>query len=155
MKQKLNKEIEQEKLQQFIFEIDDILEAFIEELNQEGYELDYTLESLSVLEKFILNKDITNQDEHINIRTNCWIYLGETFRHIAQKGVWEVSMNDDNTINYGLYVVTNYNEEKTEFVPIRYIKTFIIRKEQGFFKSVIKNHINPDLLDLDNFPTEK
>ncbi|WP_404811631.1 hypothetical protein ACIRNY_07020 [Capnocytophaga canimorsus] len=155
MKQRLNKKIEQEKLQQFIFEIDDILEKFIDELNQEGYDLDYTLESLSTLEKFILNKDITNQDEHINIRTNCWIYLGETFRRIAQKGIWEVSMNDDNTMNYGLYVIAHYNEEETEFVPIRYIKAFIIKKEQGFLKSVIKNHINPDVIDLDNFPTEK
>lgn len=154
MKQFLNKEEEQEKLQQFIFEIDDLLEEFIDDTESLGYILDYTINSLDTLERFILDKEIVNTDNDLDIRTKCWIYLGELFRKLIKKGEWSVSLNDENTINYGLYTISNYNNEKTEFVPIRYVKAFILKKEKGFFRSVIKNHINPELLNLDDIPTE-
>jgi hypothetical protein len=154
MKQNLDKNEEQEKLQQFIFEIDDILEEFINNLANKGYDLDYSFESMDVLEKFILNENITNADKDLDIRTDCWIYLGESFRKIAKKGIWKVSMDKDNSINYGLYVIANYNDEGTEFVPSRYIKAFILKKKVGILKSVILNHLNPEKINLDDIPTE-
>ncbi len=155
MKQNLNRNEEQEKLQQFIFEIDDILEKFIDDLAEKGYNLDYSFESMNVLERFMLDENITNTDKDLDVRTDCWIYLGEFFRKVTKKGKWEISMNDENTINYGLYVIANYNDKGTEFVPMRYIKAFILKKKLGLLKSVIINHINPKMINLDDIPTEE
>lgn len=151
----LNKEEEEEKLQHFIFSIDDRMENFVDKLSKEGYELDYSLSSLDELERYMIKEQIDNSDENLEIRTDCWIYLGEVFRIQSKKAIWEVSLNKENTANHGLYVLKGHSDKGLEFVPIRYIKAFILKKKIGLLKSVFTNHLSPLELNLDEFPTEE
>src|ERR1051325_8185095 len=152
MGKKLDEVEEREKLQHFIFGIDDVMDEFRSDAAAKGFRLDYSLDSLATLEDFILQSGIGNDDKDVDARTNCWIYLGETLiRNYG--GTWEVSLNDDNTANYGLYVIVGHTKSQVEFVPIRYVKAFIIKKQKGFFAEVIQNHVNPKRLDLSHLPT--
>jgi hypothetical protein len=147
--------IEQDEFENFLFYIDDYLEEFINETNSLGYSLNFSIESLENLEEYIIVQNITNEVYDDEKRFKCWVYLGELFRKLSKKAYWMISNSSDNSANLGLYVLTGYDEIGVEFVPIRYIRAFIIKKKKGFFKDLINSHIAPIPLDLNKFPNEE
>lgn len=79
----LNKEQAVEDLNKFLFYIDDWLEELVEHASEQGFNLDFSLESLKDLAKYVRKNNIVNNKENIAEFANCWVYLGETFRKLA------------------------------------------------------------------------
>ena len=64
-----------EDFDNFIFNIDDWGEELINKAEQQGIILDYSLDSLKELGRFIRNNKIINNRDNISDFANCWIYL--------------------------------------------------------------------------------
>lgn len=62
----LSKEQLLEKFELFLFNMDDIVEAFVEKLESKGITLDYSLRSLTLLESYLSENKVTIQDDDYN-----------------------------------------------------------------------------------------
>lgn len=146
----------EKELASFLAGLNDRQTAFLEVASDEGFPLDYSLDSLSTLEAFIVHDDIPlsdNSDEAVSLRVDCWSYLGEVMRR-NYGGAWRVSENEANTANQGQFVIDGHGSLGTEYVPLRSLTAFLLRKKPGFFSSNIENQVAPASLDLSNLPTE-
>ncbi|TNH03023.1 hypothetical protein FHQ30_12985, partial [Pasteurellaceae bacterium Phil11] len=65
LKEHSNKELE-EKFENFIINIDDYLENFIEKVHQKGYDLDFSIDSLQTLEKYLIGEKIDKNSDDVN-----------------------------------------------------------------------------------------
>jgi hypothetical protein len=146
----LNLAEEEEKFQIFLFEMSDRQEAFIGSLSKR-YTLDYTLQSLAELERYIRENQIDwndKSDNAVSQRLDCWTYLGEVMRH-NYGGSWHLSWNDENTTNHGQYVIIGHTKVLgIEFTPLRLVKAFIQRGRGGELLRAVQAQINPVQLDL-------
>ena len=147
----LDPEEENERLQLFTFNKVDEQEAFIASAEQEGYALNYSLDSLAELERYVRAKNLIVNDtseEAIAQRVDCWTYLGEVVR-LNFGGRWQVSMNDENSLNRGLFVIEGHAKTPgVEFVPNRLLQAFIQRGRGGEWRRAIEAQINPRAIDL-------
>ncbi|WP_207708266.1 hypothetical protein [Pelistega ratti] len=59
-------------------------------------------------------------------------------------------------MNYGLYFLTGYDEEMSEFIPILYVNNFTLSSiedlDNKFFYELIEFELNPVIPDFDDFP---
>lgn len=159
MGRKLNKEEELEKLEEFIFYIDDLLDDIIEKARSQDFSLDLSTESLKTLSQFIKKNEIKNDKENMADFINCWVYLGEVFRRQAEGAVWTVGLDNPKNVNYGLYYLTGYDKVGSEFIPILYLNNFVSDTEgrlgNDFLYSLIDKHLHPKPVNLDYLPTEE
>ena len=148
-----------EDFDNFIFNIDDWGEELINKAEQQGVILDYSLDSLKELGRFIRNNKIINNRDNISDFANCWIYLGEVFRRIAKNSYWAVGLDNPNDMNYGLYYITGHDDNLSEFIPILYLNNFTLSDKNelsdDFFYDLVSFELNPVVPSLDSFPTEK
>ncbi|MGC7561182.1 hypothetical protein [Pasteurella sp. PK-2025] len=158
-KKKLDKNQAIEDFELFLFHIDDYLDELVEKAQAQGFNFDYSLESLIDLAKYIRTNEIVNDRNHIADFANCWIYLGEVFRKEALNSYWTVGLDDIKNMNYGLYFITGYDEVMAEFIPILYLNNFTLSNESeldnDFFYELVQFKLNPIIPDLDEFPTEE
>ncbi|MGT2867191.1 hypothetical protein [Streptococcus fryi] len=156
---KLDKAQELEKLEEFIFSIDDLLEEITEKAMNQGYKLDLSMDSLGDFAKYIRNNGIQNTKEHMIDFINCWVYLGEVFRLKVPDSEWTVGLENPRNINYGLYFLTGFDENGSEFIPILYVNNFTKKvmdaTDEIFFSRLIDGVVNPKPINLDYLPTEK
>ncbi|MBF9219807.1 hypothetical protein [Hymenobacter ruricola] len=142
---------EEEKFQLFLFELEDRQEAFIENSTAQGYQLDYTSQSLTELERYLTAMPFSwddKSDEAVGRRLDCWTYLGEVVRQ-NHGGDWQLSWNDDNSANRGQFVITGHAPvEGVEFTPLRLIKTFIQRGQSGALNRAVQAQVNPTPVDF-------
>lgn len=143
----------EEKFENFIFHIDDYLEDFIERADEQGYDLDYSIRSLSDLEDYLTKNKIDQDSDDVN---DAAAYFGEVVR-TSYGGNWICSLDKEhNSLYYGKPVITGHTEPKDlQLSPFDSVLTFVIRPRENHFFKVLKNHIDPKELDLDKFPTEK
>jgi hypothetical protein len=148
----LDREIEEDKFQTFLVEIDDIIDEFIEEAERFGFDFDFSEYSLDMLENYYLRREPElDKDEK---RKGAFIeaaacYLGETLiKHYG--GAWTLAIDDPKDLYYGMPVITGHSKYDIEFCPHEKIRMFVRQKKMGFLRRVILNHINPidDLADL-------
>ena len=64
----LEKEKIQENFEEFMFYIDDTLDAIKQKASKQGYHLDMSLESLKDLAQFVRENDVKNDPENILVR---------------------------------------------------------------------------------------
>lgn len=134
---------------------------FLRVANALGYRLTnpQQMESLEELERYIREEkvDFKNpSDEALSERTNCWYYLGEVVR-ITFGGGWQFSMNEENTANWGDYVIEGHSPVPgVEFEPLGLVRGFIGRGcRLGTFRRAIMAHVTIDEDDfLADLPTE-
>lgn len=143
----------------FLFHIDDYLDELIEKTEAQGFHLDYSLDSLIELAKYIRKNKILNDKEHISDFANCWIYLGEVFRRLAPEAYWTIGLENIKNMNYGLYFLTGYDKEMSEFIPILYVNNFTLSSteelDNNFFCELIEFELDPVVPSLDDLPTEE
>lgn len=155
----INKQKALEELELFIFHIDDWVEELIEKAENQGFRLDFSQESLKDLAVFVRKNNIINNRENINDFANCWIYLGEVFRKMAKNAYWTVGTEDKRNMNYGLYYLTGYDNEMSEFIPVLYLNNFTLSTEDeldnNFFYRLVEFKLNPIIPNLDYLPTEE
>lgn len=155
----LNKEKAIEDFNEFLFFIDEWLDTFIAKVDVQGFTLDFSLDSLKDLAKYIRDNNIVNDRKNIEDFANCWIYLGEVFRRHAEGAYWDIGLENNKYANYGLYFLTGYDKEMSEFIPILYLNNFTLFSKEdqsnNFFYDLIEFELNPIIPDLDYLPTEK
>jgi len=129
---------ELEKFEHFLFEMDDVLEPFIANADTAGISLDYSFESLDVLERLLLSHAANGDDGQL--RNRAARYLGEVFRKNIG-GKWELCLKDPKYLFFKLPVITGYSKMPIEFCPIEVINNFMRKRELGLFKRAVESHL--------------
>ncbi len=129
---------ELETFEQFVFEMDDVLEPFIEKAKSAGFSLDYSIESLDALERELLSQPTNGDDGQLQNRAAR--YLGEVFRKNIG-GKWELCLKDPKYLFFKLPVITGYSKLPIEFCPIEVVSNFMWKKELGLCKRAIESHL--------------
>lgn len=153
----IDSEVANEELQQYLFHLADNQQEFIEKLHSNGYGLDYSLDNLIELERYV--KDMGEQIAWKNkaesaayLRLGVWSYIGETFRRNFGGG-WLVSLHDSDSIYYGKWVISGFGKLGLEFDPIGTMISFLLRGKPSI-RSMMESHVHIVPLDLTHLPEE-
>jgi len=129
---------ELEKFECFLFEMDDVLEAFLAEASAEGIDFDYSLDSLDALEKYVVSQP--DEGKSSRFQSRAARYLGEVFRK-SVGGRWELCLKDPNYVYFKVPVLTGYSDKPIEFCPIEVLGSFTLKKEPGMLKRAVESHL--------------
>lgn len=132
------KESDIEKFQQFVFEMDDVLEGFIAASSEQGFTFDYSVSSLDALESYI--EENIGSKEEINSITRVSRYLGEVFRKNLG-GRWDLSLDDPKNINYKLPIINEFSELDLEFCPVAIIGNFVVSRKTGMIRKAVESNL--------------
>jgi hypothetical protein len=141
-----NRAREQEKFEQFLFEMDDVLNQFVDAAAAAGFELDYSFDSLDVLERYCLARKTSNSadDSFVSAAAR---YYGEVVRKVYG-GKWYLEIDNPKHLLYGLPVLVGYAPSRVKLSPHQTIRMFAKGKPAGFLKRVIDTDRQPRVLDL-------
>ena len=129
---------EVEMFEQFLFEMDDVLAKFIETASQAGFNLNYSVESLADLERFI-TANSTHSDSSFDNRAAR--YLGEVFRQLVG-GTWELCLKHPRYMYFKLPVISGYSTQPIELCPIEIIGNFRAKQEPGMLRKAVEAHLD-------------
>jgi hypothetical protein len=127
-----------EKFELFLFEMDDVLDAFLAQASQSGIVLDYSTESLDQLEA-ILDAQPGTSEEAETIRNRAARYLGEVFRKQVG-GRWELCLREPKSLYFKLPVVSGYAKSGIEFCPVEVIANFLHSRKKGLLRGALAAH---------------
>ncbi|UYZ63943.1 hypothetical protein [Hymenobacter weizhouensis] len=138
----------------FLLNMEDDVDELVEEAEQAGYALDFSVNSLYELERYVLDMGVSFQDSSdtaLLLRSKCWEYLGEVVVK-NYNGRWKLSDNEENSANRGMFVVVGHSYvEGIEFVPARYLRMFTTRRKPGMLVAILESDVNPPKSALDDF----
>ncbi len=147
----LTREELEEKFEHFLFNIDDYIESLQSKAESKGFCLDLSLSSLNILEKYIVQNNISADSDEYNDSS---AYLGEVVRK-EFKGEWICNLDREyNSLYYGFPVITKHALNNVLFSPFHVVKAFLLRKKENLFISAIKSQVNPIKINWDEFPNE-
>lgn len=130
----------QDKFELFLFNLSEQQQDFIKKAEKDDFNFNYTLDSLQLLEKYLIKKKITIKDDEYN---DAAAYFGEVVRKNIG-GKWKCSLDEKNNgLHYGLPVIFGHSKFEIELSPFHVIKTFLLRHRENHFLKVIENHTNP------------
>lgn len=134
-----------DNFQEWLFVMDDILEEFIIDFyNQNDFNLDYSANSLLVLEKNILdtfeNIEELKNEEHKYLYDVLSRYLGETIRKNVD-GKWKLDIENEKSAYYKLPVLIEDSETPTPLCPHKLITACIDRRKGNFLFTIMNNLI--------------
>ena len=146
MLEKLTKEELEEKFELFLFNMADCLEQFEEKTDKQGYNFDYTLNSLPLIEKYIIDNNILIDSNDYNDISS---YLGEVVRKNFKASKWICNLdNVNNSLYFGFPVITGHSKVKgVLFSPFHLVKAFILRKKLNLLYQAIESQVNPQPID--------
>lgn len=134
----------QEDFQEWIFYISDKMDYFTEEFAKEqGLTLDYSMESLDVLEVWILDhfddaKELIAEGQLLDYLT---IYIGETFRKYIG-GKWFIDLENKKNAYFSMPVLTDPSYKGVVYkTPMTYATACISRKKGNYMSTILKNNI--------------
>ncbi|HLK97819.1 MAG TPA: hypothetical protein VK364_08630 [Hymenobacter sp.] len=135
-------------MNKFIIAFEDEHDEFLEEATTKGYHLDYTLDNLPELERYMLEqgvKSIHETDEEMIHFAHCWYHLGEVVRETFGGG-WAVSNNEENSINEGEWVIEGFKaiQEGIEFEPKGLARRFLRNQRPNTFRRAILSSTDPN-----------
>ena len=129
---------EREKFEHFLFEMDDVLDAFISEARSRGFALNYSLESLESLETLLLSQHGPG-DDGVLLKGRAARYLGEVFRK-AVGGRWELCLKDPAYLYFKLPVISGYSASGIEFCPVEVLTNFLHARKKGLLRQAVESH---------------
>lgn len=128
-------QIDVEKFQKFIFEMDDVMEVFLAFAMSKGFRLDYSISSLDDMEIFIDGLgDGAREGELLN---RCSRYVGEVFRKNLG-GCWDLCLDDPKNINFRLPVINRFSDIDLEFCPLAVVGNYVARKKRGLLREAVE-----------------
>lgn len=134
----------QENFQEWIFFISDKMEYFTEEFAKENnLKLDYSIESLDEVEKWLLDHfstidSLKNNSKLLDLLT---IYIGETFRKQIG-GKWYMDLENKDNAYYHIPVLTSPDYKGIKYKsPLTYATASIDRKKGNYISTILKNNI--------------
>ena len=134
------KQKSRENFEYWLASMDEFLEEFATEFSEEEQNLlDYSAESLEIVEKWILSnyKDTAamlkaSESQRIN-QVAC--YVGETFRK-SKGGKWDIQLDDPAFAFYALPVLTGtYDSE----CPLTLVTATADRRTGSYLRQVLEN----------------
>jgi hypothetical protein len=153
-----------DNLNKFIIAFEDEHDEFIEAAATKGYHLDYNLNNLPELERYMLEQGVKFQhetDEEMIHFAHCWYHLAEVVR-INFGGGWAVSNNEENSANEGKWVIKGFKAivEGIEFEPKGLARRFIKNQRPNTFRRAILSSTDPNFFaashaHLDSLPDEE
>jgi hypothetical protein len=144
-----NKDDAKEKFDNFLFLMDDQLEAVESEAQERAIPLTVDMDSLENLEKlfFQVTKDCSEEEKQGWIVTFAR-YLGEIVRGTFD-GKWHLSLEDPKNIFFNTPVIINHTQiENLQFSPIFTIRALSLRKKSGLLRQIIMADIKPRELNI-------
>jgi len=148
----LSKEELEKKFENFLFNIDDCLNNIIDKAGSQGYNFDYSLDSLIDMEKYIIENNTTLNDDDYN---DLSAYLGEVHR-LEYGGKWICNLDEENnSLSYGFPVIEGHSSiPNVLFSPFHVVKAFILYKKINLFRDAIKSQVHPKDIDWSQYPNE-
>lgn len=127
-----------DKFDDFKFHLAEIARNFIKRTRLKGYDLNYSEESIDLLEKYILDNNITVADDDY-YDASC--YLGELFINLY-KGKWTLECNKK-SVFYNKPIIEYDSPYCIVFSPFTTLRGVILRKKMHLLRKIIDNNINP------------
>lgn len=137
---------QKEDFEYWLFEMDEAIQEFKNKLDQSiSSRLDFTLESLDILESWILKqynspKDILEREE-METLDGLARYVGETYRKLIG-GYWEIRFDDPKYAFYGLPQLTGFCEKATPICPHSLLTAAIDRRKGIYIRTILENTKN-------------
>lgn len=128
-----------ERFQEYLFEMDDVLERFLSDLGPDGARLDYSVESLDALEEILSARTGQSESNDEMLINRAARYVGEVFRKNLG-GVWRLCKKSKDYLYYGLPVVTEYSRKDIEFCPSEVVRNFLRRGRKGLIKVAVESN---------------
>lgn len=134
-----------EDFEKWLFIMDDELDNFLNKLpNEISEKLNYTLDSLDFLEKWMLNsfddhKELLSKNKK-GIQDKIARYIGETFR-TNLNAKWDIKFDDPKFAFYGLPILVERQNGNTIVCPHSLSTTTLARRKGDFLSTILSNNI--------------
>jgi hypothetical protein len=115
--------------------MDDVLDVFAGDAANADVTLDFSLDSLSELERYWLSLPVTQRNELMKGRFVR--YLGETFRRKVG-GKWRLFEDEPRNICFGLPVVDGFSTPSYPFCPQNVFENFVLTGKLGLLRSAVE-----------------
>ena len=132
--------------EEWLAAMDDLLEEFIAHFPAGKREmLDFTPESLNVVEAWILEKypdpySMIKEEENETL-DGLACYIGETFR-TARGGKWDIRLDDPKLAFYCLPMLTGWEKDYTPMCPVTLATASADRRTGKYLRTVLENTPN-------------
>lgn len=136
--------VSNEHFEAWLIEMDDALSLLKNSLPIDiGCKLDFSAESLSVLEDWVLSKyaSISETRPRTEVTTIDGLarYVGETFRHCLG-GQWEIRLDDPKYVYYGIPQLKGLGGRQFIVCPAVLVTAAIDRRRGDFWNMVLTNY---------------
>ena len=139
-----------EDFEDFLMIMDDQLDWLDLEAEKFGIDLDYSIESLSELEKLfeLMSPPDDLAFDSVGLAIVCARYLGEVFCRTVG-GAWELCLDDPKNVYYNQPVILGWNTYGGEFPPLSIMRSYEHTRRSGFVLKTFKGYSEPSKpLDL-------
>ncbi len=142
--------------EQFLFEMDDKLEALQEDANARSFNLDFSLASLAHLERYIdaVSAATPRSVDLTSVLIACGRYLGEVVR-VNYGGKWDIPLDDPADLYFNQPVIIGHNRSGTELAPLFLARAYQRKRKPGMIAAAIENQINPKEIDLSDLVAQE
>lgn len=133
----------------FIFEMDDRIEALEERASIAGVELSMDLSGIHQLEHAFdaLSSDV-DADGRTDLAITCARYLGEIVRR-TYGGRWHLPLDDEKDVHFNRPVIAGISSIADHyFSPIHLMRAYALRGTRGMLAVAVASYVNPKSLDL-------
>jgi hypothetical protein len=126
------RKLREEEFQEFLVEMDDVLEGLIEKAAGHGLRLDYSPASLDALEELWLSSKKAGDAERLS--TRCARYVGEVYRRNLG-GIWRLELDDPRKAAFGLPVISGFSTRGYSSCPTLLFQSFRAREKRGILRA--------------------
>lgn len=132
-----------EEFEHWLAHMDDALEEFKASLPAEvARKLDYSIESLDVLERLLLDRydsfEAAQRSGNSKFFDGCARYVGETVRkHVG--GKWNIVLDDKKNAHYGVPRLEGFRVSMSPMAPLHMCKAATDRRKGNYISGVIRN----------------
>jgi hypothetical protein len=152
---KVDKKLALEKFDDFIFEMDDQLDALRELARVHGIALDMSAEDFERLEQlFDLMADGVDSERRKDLVVSFARYLGELVCGLFG-GKWILALSDEKSVYYNQPVIVGHGvTPDLEFSPTMTMREYSLKKRPGTLRRAVMAHVHPEPLDLSHLAEE-
>jgi hypothetical protein len=143
MRSQAELERRREDSENWLFEMDDALEQFLEGIAEPTHaQLDFSPASLDVLEAWVLERYATPQElmkaDSKHVLDGFARYIGETYRKEIG-GRWQIRLDDPKYAFFGLPELTGFGEKPTPISPHSLATAMTDRRSGTYLRTVLEN----------------
>jgi hypothetical protein len=141
----MNNVSSEEKFEYWLMDMEDAIDRFMHMLPSEiRDQLDYSAESLTILEAWLLEK-YKNIEEikplsEAQIVDGAARYIGETFRKNLG-GKWTFDVSDEKNAFHGLPQLTGCKNQVTQICPIKIVSVSVARRTGSLIRPMLEKRL--------------